>query len=47
MYDFEGTAPVTGITGYNTLPFNDQEAVMTHLAEARLTAACRTVNRTL
>ena len=36
MYDFEGTAPVTGITGYNTLPFNDQEAVMTHLAEVRL-----------
>ena len=33
MYDFDGTAPVTGITGYNTLPFNDQEAVMTHLAE--------------
>jgi len=33
MYDFMNTAPVVGITGYNTLPPNDQEAVMTHLAE--------------
>jgi len=32
-YDFENTAPVVGITGYNTLPTNNQEAVMTHLAE--------------
>merc|ERR1719320_595485 len=33
MYDFMNTAPVVGITGYNTMPPNDQEAVMTHLAE--------------
>jgi len=33
MYDFTNTAPVVGITGYNTLAPNDQEAVMTHLAE--------------
>merc|ERR1711936_782862 len=33
MYDFDGTAPVTGLTGYNTLTANDQDAVMTHLAE--------------
>merc|ERR1712055_787500 len=32
-YDFENTAPVVGITGYNTLPPNNQDAVMTHLAE--------------
>ena len=32
-YDFTNTAPVVGITGYNTLAPNDQEAVMTHLAE--------------
>jgi len=32
-YDFENTAPVVGITGYNTLAANDQDAVMTHLAE--------------
>merc|ERR1711937_200367 len=31
MYDFINTAPVVGITGYNTLAPNDQEAVMTHL----------------
>merc|ERR1719228_786245 len=33
MYDFMNTAPVVGITGYNTFSPNDQEAVMTHLAE--------------
>merc|ERR1711923_135510 len=33
MYDFMNTAPVVGITGYNTLASNDQDAVMTHLAE--------------
>merc|ERR1712037_590295 len=33
MYDFTNTAPVVGITGYNTLAPNDQAAVMTHLAE--------------
>jgi len=33
MYDFTNTAPVIGITGYNTLAPNDQDAVMTHLAE--------------
>merc|ERR1712184_144329 len=33
MYDFTNTAPVVGITGYNTLAPNDQDAVMTHLAE--------------
>merc|ERR1711872_868306 len=33
MYDFMNTAPVIGITGYNTLTANDQDAVMTHLAE--------------
>merc|ERR1719320_2210551 len=30
MYDFMNTAPVVGITGYNTMAPNDQEAVMTH-----------------
>merc|ERR1712215_316607 len=33
MYDFMNTAPTIGITGYNTLTANDQDAVMTHLAE--------------
>merc|ERR1712123_192883 len=33
MYDFMNTAPVVGITGYNTMSPNDQDAVMTHLAE--------------
>merc|ERR1712154_690352 len=33
MYDFMNTAPVVGITGYNTLAPNDQDAVMAHLAE--------------
>merc|ERR1711890_85081 len=32
-YDFENMRPVVGITGYNTLTPNDQDAVMTHLAE--------------
>jgi len=32
-YDFENAMPVVGITGYNTLPANDQDAVMTHIAE--------------
>jgi len=32
-YDFANSPPAVGITGYNTLPSNDQEAVMTHLAE--------------
>ena len=34
-YDFTNTAPVVGITGYNTLAPNDQDAVMQHLAEVR------------
>ena len=33
LYDYSNTAPVVGITGYNTLTANDQDAVMTHLAE--------------
>jgi len=33
MYDFMNTAPAIGITGYNVLPSNDQDAVLTHLAE--------------
>jgi len=33
MYDFLNTPPQVGITGYNTLAANDQDAVMTHLAE--------------
>jgi len=33
MYDFMNTAPVVGITGYNTMSPNDQDAVLTHLAE--------------
>merc|ERR1712061_540236 len=33
MYDFTNTAPVVGITGYNSLAPNDQDAVMQHLAE--------------
>jgi len=33
MYDFMNTAPAVGITGYNTMSPNDQDAVMTHLAE--------------
>ena len=32
-YDYKGMPPVVGLTGYNTLPPNDQAAVMTHLAE--------------
>jgi cathepsin L len=32
-YDYSNSAPVVGITGYNTLTPNDQDAVMTHLAE--------------
>jgi len=32
-YDLTGKAPVAGITGYNTLPSNNMEAVMQHLAE--------------
>jgi len=32
-YDFSNMRPVVGITGYNTLTPNDQDAVMTHLAE--------------
>jgi len=32
-YDFQNTVPVVGITGYNTLEANNQDAVMTHLAE--------------
>merc|ERR1712134_6006 len=32
-YDFDNSPPAVSITGYNTLPSNDQEAVMTHLAE--------------
>merc|ERR1712203_519230 len=31
VYDFTNTAPVVGITGYNTLAPNDQDAVMQHL----------------
>ena len=36
-YDFTNTAPVVGITGYNTLAPNDQDAVMNHIATVRLT----------
>merc|ERR1719190_116285 len=32
-YDYNGMPPVVGLTGYNTLPANDQDAVMQHLAE--------------
>ena len=32
-YDYKGRPPVVGLTGYNTLTPNDQDAVMTHLAE--------------
>ena len=32
-YDYNGMPPVVGLTGYNTLTPNDQDAVMTHLAE--------------
>merc|ERR1712126_234752 len=32
-YDFSNMRPVVGITGYNALAPNDQDAVMTHLAE--------------
>jgi len=32
-YDYANTQPVVGLTGYNTLPANDQDAVMQHLAE--------------
>jgi len=31
-YDLERRTPVVGITGYNTLPANDMEATMQHLA---------------
>jgi len=33
VYDLGNATPVVGITGYNTLPANDQDAVMTHIAE--------------
>jgi len=33
MYDFMNTAPAVGITGYNTMTPNDQDAIMTHVAE--------------
>merc|ERR1719370_907194 len=32
-YDYNGMPPAVGLTGYNTLTPNDQDAVMTHLAE--------------
>jgi len=32
-YDYDNAPPAVGITGYNVLPSNDQDAVMTHLAE--------------
>jgi len=32
-YDYTNSPPAVGITGYNMLPTNDQDAVMTHLAE--------------
>ena len=31
-YDLSSLAPVAAITGYENLPPNDQEAVMSHLA---------------
>jgi len=31
-YDLSSMTPMAGITGYNTLPANDQEAVLQHLA---------------
>ena len=33
-YDLSSLAPVAAITGYENLPPNDQEAVMSHLANA-------------
>jgi len=32
-YDYTNSPPAVGLSGYNTLPANDQAAVMTHLAE--------------
>jgi len=32
-YNLENATPVVGITGYNVLPSNDLDAVMTHIAE--------------
>merc|ERR1711890_218244 len=32
MFDISTMKPVAGLTGYNTLPSNDQEAIMTALA---------------
>ena len=32
-YDYNGMTPTVGLTGYNMLPTNDQDAVMQHLAE--------------
>ena len=32
-YDYDGMTPTVGLTGYNMLPTNDQDAVMQHLAE--------------
>lgn len=31
-YDLENRAPVVGITGYNTIPANDLEATLQHVA---------------
>ena len=32
-YDYDGMTPTVGLSGYNTLPSNDQDAVMQHIAE--------------
>ena len=32
-YDYDGMTPSVGLSGYNMLPTNDQDAVMQHLAE--------------
>ena len=33
QYDLHSLPPAVGLTGYDSLPRNDPEAVMTHLAE--------------
>ena len=32
-YDYDGMTPSVGLSGYNMLPTNDQDAVMQHIAE--------------
>ena len=40
QYDLSTLSPVAAITGYNNLPANDQDAVMNHIANVRLTISC-------